>query len=64
MGMKHPEPTFAALVARIREAYPRFAYLHVVEPRVNKIWDFDDKDKVLRLTKMTFFATARARIQV
>ena len=33
--MKHPEPTFAALVARIREAYPRFAYLHVVEPRIS-----------------------------
>ncbi|KAL5483548.1 hypothetical protein ACEPAI_8780 [Sanghuangporus weigelae] len=34
MRMDHPEPTFAALVSRIREAYPRFAYLHVVEPRI------------------------------
>ncbi|KAL5532355.1 hypothetical protein ACEPAF_5925 [Sanghuangporus sanghuang] len=34
MRMDHPQPTFAYLVSRIREAYPRFAYLHVVEPRV------------------------------
>lgn len=34
MHMDHPQPTFAYLVSRIRESYPRFAYLHVVEPRV------------------------------
>ncbi|OCB91226.1 NADH:flavin oxidoreductase/NADH oxidase [Sanghuangporus baumii] len=34
MRMHNPEPTFSALVSRIREAYPRFAYLHVVEPRI------------------------------
>lgn len=33
MRMDHPQPTFAFLVSRIRELYPRFAYLHVVEPR-------------------------------
>ena len=33
--MEHPQPTFAYLVARIRETYPRFAYLHVVEPRIS-----------------------------
>ncbi|OCB91223.1 NADH:flavin oxidoreductase/NADH oxidase [Sanghuangporus baumii] len=34
MRMDHPYPTFAALTARVREAYPRLAYLHVVEPRI------------------------------
>ena len=31
--MEHPQPTFAFLVSRLREEYPRFAYIHVVEPR-------------------------------
>ncbi|KAL5483568.1 hypothetical protein ACEPAI_8800 [Sanghuangporus weigelae] len=39
MGMPHPHPTFAYLVSRIREAYPRFSYLHVVEPRVAGVND-------------------------
>ncbi|EED82236.1 predicted protein [Postia placenta Mad-698-R] len=34
MGMKDPKPTFAYLVSRIAEAHPDFAYVHVVEPRV------------------------------
>lgn len=34
MKMERPEPTFAALVAQIRENYLRFSYLHVVEPRI------------------------------
>lgn len=34
MGMKHVQPTFAYLISRVREAYPRFAFLHVVEPRI------------------------------
>ncbi|KAL5532379.1 hypothetical protein ACEPAF_5949 [Sanghuangporus sanghuang] len=34
MRMKHPEPTFAYLVSRIRAAYSRFSYIHVVEPRI------------------------------
>jgi NADPH2 dehydrogenase len=33
--MKHPAPQFAFLVSQLREAYPRLAYLHVVEPRVS-----------------------------
>lgn len=33
--MEHPQVTFAYLVARIREAYPRFSYIHVVEPRAH-----------------------------
>lgn len=32
--MENPYPTFAALASYLREAYPRFGYLHVVEPRV------------------------------
>ncbi|KAH9044848.1 hypothetical protein EDB84DRAFT_1266052 [Lactarius hengduanensis] len=31
MGMPDPVPTFAELVTRIRDSYPDFAYLHVVE---------------------------------
>lgn len=37
--MKHPQPTFAYLVSCLREAYPRFAYIHVVEPRVSGYLD-------------------------
>ena len=39
MGMKDPLPTFTTLVERIRDAHPTFAYLHVVEPRVDGIAD-------------------------
>lgn len=39
MHMEHPQPTFAYLVSRVREAYPRFSYLHVPEPRVAGILD-------------------------
>ncbi|OCB91219.1 NADH:flavin oxidoreductase/NADH oxidase [Sanghuangporus baumii] len=39
MHMEHPQPTFAHLVSRIREAYPRFAYLHTVEPRISGYFD-------------------------
>ncbi|KAF7977824.1 hypothetical protein HWV62_2557 [Athelia sp. TMB] len=35
MGMAHPEPQFTHLVSSIRSLYPDFAYLHVVEPRVD-----------------------------
>lgn len=41
MRMKHPEPTFALLVSRLREAYPKFSYLHVVEPRIAGASDRD-----------------------
>lgn len=34
MRMEHPQPTFAFLVSQIREAYPSFSFIHVVEPRV------------------------------
>ena len=35
MGMKEPIPTFTYLVKQLADRYPDFAYLHVVEPRVN-----------------------------
>jgi len=35
MGMKDPLPTFTTFVERIRDEHPNFAYIHVIEPRVN-----------------------------
>ena len=37
MGMKDPLPTFATLIERVRDTHPNFAYVHVVEPRVDGI---------------------------
>ena len=34
MGMPDPRPTFAYLATALRDAHPKLAYLHVVEPRV------------------------------
>ena len=34
MRMDDPFPTFTHLVTQIRQLYPRFAYIHLVEPRV------------------------------
>ncbi|KAI0078452.1 NADH:flavin oxidoreductase/NADH oxidase [Panus rudis PR-1116 ss-1] len=42
MGMADPVPTFSYLVKQIAEKYPDFAYIHVVEPRVNGIFDRDE----------------------
>lgn len=33
MLMKDPKPTFSYVVQQIRDKYPKFAYMHVVEPR-------------------------------
>ncbi|KAJ7037961.1 hypothetical protein C8F04DRAFT_1090791 [Mycena alexandri] len=35
MQFANPKPTYAHLVTQLRERYPDFAYLHVVEPRVD-----------------------------
>ena len=35
MGMKDPLPTFTTFIERVRDAHPNFAYIHVIEPRVN-----------------------------
>lgn len=32
MGMPDPIPTFSEVVTRIRDDYPGFAYIHVLEP--------------------------------
>lgn len=37
MLMEDPKPTFAYLVSQIKERYPNFAYIHVVEPRVDGV---------------------------
>ena len=33
MRMDDPKPTFKYLVERIKDLYPDFAYIHVVDPR-------------------------------
>ncbi|KAJ7663913.1 hypothetical protein DFH06DRAFT_1268602 [Mycena polygramma] len=35
MHFDNPKPTYAHLVTELRDRYPDFAYLHVVEPRVD-----------------------------
>ena len=35
MGMEDPIPTFTEFATRVRDVYPNFAWLHIVEPRVN-----------------------------
>ncbi|KAI9453406.1 hypothetical protein BJY52DRAFT_1289405 [Lactarius psammicola] len=45
MGMKDPLPTFTAFVERIRDTHPNFAYIHVVEPRVNGLTEGDLTDE-------------------
>ncbi|KIY67817.1 FMN-linked oxidoreductase [Cylindrobasidium torrendii FP15055 ss-10] len=37
MRMEDPKPTFAHLVSQIKERHPDFAYIHVVEPRVDGV---------------------------
>ncbi|EPQ52977.1 NADH flavin oxidoreductase/NADH oxidase [Gloeophyllum trabeum ATCC 11539] len=34
MGMADPRPTFTYIIQAIKERFPRFAYIHVTEPRV------------------------------
>ena len=41
MRMDDPEPTFSYLVSKIRQLYPKFAYLHVIEPRIAGTVDRD-----------------------
>lgn len=33
--MVDPIPTFSYIVSQLRSLYPRFAYIHVVEPRIS-----------------------------
>ena len=43
MGMANPIPTFSYLVKRLKELYPDFAYVHVVDPRVEGSVTVGDK---------------------
>ena len=45
MGMKDPLPTFTAFIERIRDAHPNFAYIHVIEPRLDGIIGSDLTDE-------------------
>lgn len=42
MRMKDPIPTFSYLTSTIKERYPGFAYLHVIEPRITADADSTD----------------------
>lgn len=35
MLMDDPKPTFSYFVSRLRDGYPKLAYLHLIEPRVD-----------------------------
>jgi NADPH2 dehydrogenase len=35
MAMKDPVPQFTHVISRIRDLYPDFSYIHVIEPRVD-----------------------------
>ena len=43
--MKDPLPTFTTLIERVRDTHPNFAYIHVVEPRVNGVAESDLTDE-------------------
>ena len=45
MGMEDPLPTFTTFVERVRDAHPKFAYFHAVEPRVDGVIDSDLTDE-------------------
>ncbi|KIY72081.1 NADH:flavin oxidoreductase/NADH oxidase [Cylindrobasidium torrendii FP15055 ss-10] len=44
MGMDDPKPTFAYVAEQLRRSYPDFAYLHVVEPRIDGATDSKSGD--------------------
>ena len=35
MAMKDPVPQFTDVITRIRDLYPDFSYIHIVEPRID-----------------------------
>ena len=35
MAMKDPVPQFTDVITRIRDLYPDFSYIHLVEPRID-----------------------------
>ncbi len=44
MGMEDPIPTFSYLTMQVKELYPDFAYIHVVEARVDSFTDLSPED--------------------
>jgi len=45
MGMKDPLPTFTTLIESVRDAHPKFAFIHVVEPRLDGTIDLELSDE-------------------
>ena len=41
MGTKGPLPTFITFIERMRDAHPKIAYIHAVEPRLDGITGVD-----------------------
>ncbi|KAF9266161.1 FMN-linked oxidoreductase [Marasmius fiardii PR-910] len=41
-GVKDPKPTYSYLVRQIKESHPTFAYIHVVDPRVDGVENIED----------------------
>ena len=39
--MTDPMPQFSHIIRRIRDEYPDFAYIHLVEPPVDEVVDMD-----------------------
>ncbi|KAH8110899.1 NADH:flavin oxidoreductase/NADH oxidase [Phellopilus nigrolimitatus] len=68
MRMEHPEPTFAHLVRRIRETHPRFAFIHVVEPRIagdnDRVAQADESNDFLRAIWKTPESEANGSVYV
>ena len=50
MGMIDPIPTFSYLVKRLKELYPDFAYVHVVDPRVEGYMTVGDQPGQVNFT--------------
>ncbi|KAI0049824.1 FMN-linked oxidoreductase [Auriscalpium vulgare] len=42
MDMKDPVPTFSHLITQIRDRFPNFGYLHVIEPRIRGSFDREE----------------------
>ncbi|KAF8261819.1 putative NADPH2 dehydrogenase chain OYE2 [Lactarius quietus] len=45
MGMKDPLPTFTKLIERVRDAHPKLAFIHAVEPRIDGVIDSELTDE-------------------
>ncbi|KAG7097486.1 hypothetical protein E1B28_004828 [Marasmius oreades] len=41
-GVRDPKPTYSYLVSQIKNSHPTFAYIHVVDPRVDGVENVED----------------------